>query len=722
MKKERLTSLVTSAQQGDNRALSELFDAFYNDVYYFALKTLKDGDLACDITQETFIEIINTIGSLKEPAAFVTWMKQITYHQCTRHFKKKKDVLVDEDEDGHSVFDNIKEDRSEFIPDEALNQEDFRKTILSMIDTLSEEQRATILLYYYDELTTKSIAEIMGISEGTVKSRLVYARKVIKRSVEDYEKKTGVRLHSVALFPLIVWLFAGAGETLPSTALPVVVGGITTATGTAIAVSGTSAAAATATATAATTGTGLLAKIAGIPIGAKIIAGITAVTVVIGSVVPALLPDDPATEPTIVLKTEETSPTVPTTEPPATHPPVTEPPVTEPPVTEPPMTEPPATEPPVTEPVVTIIPVSEAGGTIEEGCTYVMADGTVLYAGEAMPITISDGDEYISEDYTYKYGHVYDPYKSTWNASEINGWSVITNSRTKKTYSEILSQINGSPTTDMTNTFFECVQMEQSPSIPESVTTMHATFDGCTSLLIAPQIPECVTDMSYTFCNCPSLINAPKFPKSLLDLRAAFSGCSSLQTVPAIPSTVTTMRWAFANCYNLKAAPNIPNTVDDIAYAFLNCNTITQVPIIPANVKDMAGTFKGCDSLTGIIAINAHPTVLDACFDDTLQPIVLFGTSNKLEELASTAPNGNVTVPETTGTWGDDAMWNYDWSTMTLNVSGTGALPESVPTELSPLFPYIQTLRIESGITELNIDSFEKFTDLITLEIPDTVT
>ena len=98
MEKEQLVSLVTKAQQGDNEALNCLFNEFYNDLYYFALKTVKDDETALDVTQEAFVEIINTLGNLKEPAAFVTWAKQITYHQCTRYFKKKKDVLVDEDE------------------------------------------------------------------------------------------------------------------------------------------------------------------------------------------------------------------------------------------------------------------------------------------------------------------------------------------------------------------------------------------------------------------------------------------------------------------------------------------------------------------------------------------------------------------------------------------------------------------------------------------------
>ena len=234
MEKEQLVKLVSAAQNGDSDAQSELFSAFYNDVYFFALKTVKDEDLACDITQEAFIEIINTLGSLKEPAAFVTWMKQITYHQCTRYFKKKKDVIITEDEEGHSIFDDIKEESAEFIPDEALDQSEFKKTILAMLDTLSEEQRSATLLYYFDEMSVSQIAEIQGVSEGTVKSRLNYARKALKGTVEDYEKKNGIKLHSIAMFPLIKWVLSG-GSGLAASKVALIAKAVSAGTGASIA-------------------------------------------------------------------------------------------------------------------------------------------------------------------------------------------------------------------------------------------------------------------------------------------------------------------------------------------------------------------------------------------------------------------------------------------------------------------------------------------------------
>ena len=237
MEKENLISLVKQAQQSDPQALNDLFTETYNDVYYFALKTVKNETLAKDITQETFITIFQNIDSLNDPVAYPAWSRQITYRHCLQYIKKQdKEVLVEEDEDGNSIFDTVQEDRTEFIPDEALDKEDFKKTILDMVDGLPEEQRTAIILYYYDELSVKQIAEIQGVTEGTVKSRLNYGRKAIKASVENYEKKHNIKLHSFAIFPFMLWLLGGQAKNckMSASAVKAVAGSITTATKTAV--------------------------------------------------------------------------------------------------------------------------------------------------------------------------------------------------------------------------------------------------------------------------------------------------------------------------------------------------------------------------------------------------------------------------------------------------------------------------------------------------------
>ena len=500
MEKEQLVSLVTKAQQGETEALNCLFNEFYNDLYYFALKTVKDDETALDVTQEAFIEIINTLGNLKEPAAFVTWAKQITYHQCTRYFKKKKDVIVDEDEEGNTIFDTLKEEKAEFIPDEALDKADFKKTVMAILDELSEEQRSAVMMYYFDEMSVRQIAEIQGVSEGTVKSRLNYARKAIKNSVEEYEKKHNIKLHAIPFFPLFRWIFEGVFEgSLPTASAELIAEGVATSTGTTVTVSTTTAAATSATATTTAGAVGLGAKIAAMPIATKIIAGAVAAAITIGGGTTAVLlsqkdnNDIPADNQSIVSSNDGTS--------------------------------------------------SETNdelvleGIIPEGCTYTLFDGTVLTAGKKFPETCTAGDKVSYGDYLYGYECVYAKIidgTDTWHMwkdgfdsgdsgvieSDVFGsWSVMVADQTKSSYGVIVSKINGKPIKALNGTFFGCANMTESPKIPSTITAMPAAYWGCSSLVKAPTIPTNVERIMMSFKDCTSLkgdviINA-KLDKSL---------------------------------------------------------------------------------------------------------------------------------------------------------------------------------------------------------------
>lgn len=650
MEQERLIRLVTAAQGGDSEAMNELFNACYNDVYYFALKTVKNEEIACDITQETFVVVITSLKELKQPGAFLAWIRQITYSQCTRYFRKKKDVQAEENEDGTSVFDLMEEERAEFIPDDALDQQDFRKTILGMLDELSEEQRAATLLYYYDELSVKQIAQIQGVSEGTVKSRLNYARKSIKASVDSYEKKNGIKLHCAGVLPLLLWLLAGTEEAaMPAGAVETVATGVTAATGTTITVSGTASGTGVVAA-----GAGVVAKAGTLPVIVKIIAGVAAAVLIAGGVAIAALPNAPSPTPTEFVQppsatagTLSTTPIVTPpfiTEPFVTEPVVTGPSYTEPMVTEPSQTEPSVTEPAVTEPIVTEPIVTEPSITdppanvnyVPAGTTYVMADGTVLQPGEAMPGTISEGDQLVTADFTYEYGTEYGtpPYYK----ENFEGWGVTCNEK-KTLYESVLPEINGAPVismnntfanntlltvapkipdtvADLTQTFYQCTNLTEAPQLPSSAINVYGTFNGCTALTEAPAIPDGVTDISYAFYGCEQLLAAPVIPEGVTRLLHTFDGCLALVTASDIPDSVTDMEGAFYQCESLKTTPLIGSGVTDMTHAFYRCNSLTTVQMLPASVKTLKYAFAECYALTTVPEIPASVTDMYAAFDN----------------------------------------------------------------------------------------------------------
>lgn len=68
------------------------------------------------------MEILKSINDLEAPAAFLSWSRQIAYHKYTAYYKKRREVLADENEDGLSVFDTVEEDSAEFIPERRLTR------------------------------------------------------------------------------------------------------------------------------------------------------------------------------------------------------------------------------------------------------------------------------------------------------------------------------------------------------------------------------------------------------------------------------------------------------------------------------------------------------------------------------------------------------------------------------------------------------------------------
>lgn len=189
LSKEEVVDYVNKFKKGDKEAFLKLYTDNVNKVYYVCLKFLKNSNDAQDVTQEAFLTAMEKIETLQQAENFGTWLNHIAVNKCKNILLKNNQVFHD-DLYGNDYEMVLEETSTEFIPEDYINNKEKREAVMDIIDNkLSDVQRIVILLYYYEGESVANIANFLECSEGTVKSRLSSARKIIKKSIEEKEKK-----------------------------------------------------------------------------------------------------------------------------------------------------------------------------------------------------------------------------------------------------------------------------------------------------------------------------------------------------------------------------------------------------------------------------------------------------------------------------------------------------------------------------------------------------
>lgn len=305
------TELLQNAVQGSQEAIAELYNRTYNSVYQSVRMLVKDEDIALDIVQDAYIRGFQHLEQLDEPNHFRAWMKRIGINTAKNYLKKKKPMLFSEmeysEEEDRPELQFVDE-RQENLPEVFIDRKETTRLINEILDELSEEQRLVVTLYFYEEMNAREIADDLGISEDTVRSRLRYAKKKIETKVLEIEKRDGIRLHSLAPIPFLLLLFRSqkvyAAAMPPNTAVLHEVQKVTvkavntavktagtaaeatvkTAAGTAAEATAKTAAGTAAEATAKTAATKAAAGVAAKGIGMKVAAGIIITAVTAGGI------------------------------------------------------------------------------------------------------------------------------------------------------------------------------------------------------------------------------------------------------------------------------------------------------------------------------------------------------------------------------------------------------------------------------------------------------
>lgn len=299
---KKLSELVVKYQNGDSSVFEQIYNMTCRTAKFTALKILNNNESdADDVMQDCYIKVMEKINTLKDPSLFMSWFNMIVANQAKtfirknnpRFYEKDKEEdysYLDDDwskefgdfsqtdyneysdnniESGDSIGESKKlsfvdeassEDYESFLPESEFEKEELRNTVMEMIDSLSEEKKTAVILYYFNNMTTKEISESVDISENTIKSRLVQAKKDISKAVAAYEKKNG-RLLAVSPASLITWALKNSAVSTSIT--PFAASGI-------------------AAGTAAAAGTVAASTAAGTGVAAKIIAGVLITGIVTG--------------------------------------------------------------------------------------------------------------------------------------------------------------------------------------------------------------------------------------------------------------------------------------------------------------------------------------------------------------------------------------------------------------------------------------------------------
>ena len=161
--------------------------------------------------QETYITAFLKIQSLEKSSQIRSWLNRIAVNKCKNYLKGKGEIQLDDE-----IFENqaIVDERIS-IPEEYISDKAKREIILSIMqEVLSDVQYQTVIMHYFNEMTVDEIAEVFECSRGTVLSRLNYSRAKMKTAIEDYENKSGDKLHGVVFVPFFTTIFREQAKSL----------------------------------------------------------------------------------------------------------------------------------------------------------------------------------------------------------------------------------------------------------------------------------------------------------------------------------------------------------------------------------------------------------------------------------------------------------------------------------------------------------------------------
>ena len=184
--------LVKRAQDGDQEAFQELVENYQRKVYSICYGMLKNRQDSLDVSQEVFIKVYKYLENFNRNSSFYTWLYRITVNKCIDYIRKQKrrsEVDYDDTIQRNTEVegdDNILPSTLGLQPDRVYGRKELREKMLEALDTLTEKHRTILILREVEGLAYEEMADVLGISKGTVMSRLYHARRYFQDAIKEY--------------------------------------------------------------------------------------------------------------------------------------------------------------------------------------------------------------------------------------------------------------------------------------------------------------------------------------------------------------------------------------------------------------------------------------------------------------------------------------------------------------------------------------------------------
>jgi RNA polymerase sigma-70 factor, ECF subfamily len=189
--------LMVRYQRGEREAFAELVRRHSRPIYNFVLRQLRVPSVAEDVTQDVFMRLVQNAAEFKHEARFLTWLYTIARNLCIDQLRKlshRRHASLDQstsdgaDAKALPLAESIADPSPHASAERNVLSSEVRSSIVKAVDSLPDDQREVFLLREVANLPFRDIAEITGVGENTVKSRMRYALDRLKDALSEFEE------------------------------------------------------------------------------------------------------------------------------------------------------------------------------------------------------------------------------------------------------------------------------------------------------------------------------------------------------------------------------------------------------------------------------------------------------------------------------------------------------------------------------------------------------